>query len=105
VWDAKLAATGSEVVDARSQLVATVEPEVSAAYDRVAERSAQVTLAYECSWAGSLAEALAAARTEDLRRGVSTVGPHRDDLAASIGGLPSRSHASQGEQRSLALAL
>jgi len=36
---------------------------------------------------------------------MSTVGPHRDDLVASIGGLASRTHASQGEQRSLALAL
>jgi DNA replication and repair protein RecF len=36
---------------------------------------------------------------------VSTVGPHRDDLDLAIGGLPARTHASQGEQRSLALAL
>jgi DNA replication and repair protein RecF len=48
---------------------------------------------------------LAAARSDDLRRGVTTVGPHRDELAAWIGELPSRTHASQGEQRSLALAL
>lgn len=105
VWDAKLAATGSAVAAARAELVASVEPGVSTAYDRVAERSAEVTLAYQCSWRGSLADALAAARADDLRRGVTTVGPHRDDLAANIGGLPSRSHASQGEQRSLALAL
>jgi DNA replication and repair protein RecF len=48
---------------------------------------------------------LAAARTEDVRRGVSTVGPHRDELALSIGGAPARTQASQGEQRTLALAL
>src|SRR5690606_31220926 len=54
---------------------------------------------------GGLAAALAAARADDLRRGVSTVGPHRDDLAVALGGLPARTHASQGEQRSLALAL
>jgi DNA replication and repair protein RecF len=48
---------------------------------------------------------LAAARADDVRRGVSTVGPHRDELALSIAGLPARTHASQGEQRSLALAL
>jgi DNA replication and repair protein RecF len=105
VWDAKLAATGSAVAEARSRLAAALEPGVSSAYDRLAERSARVTLAYQRSWTGPLGEAVAGARTEDLRRGVSTVGPHRDDLAASIGGLPSRSHASQGEQRSLALAL
>jgi DNA replication and repair protein RecF len=46
-----------------------------------------------------------AARDEDLRRRLTTVGPHRDEVAFSIGGLPARTHASQGEQRSLALAL
>ena len=44
-------------------------------------------------------------RRDDLRRGVSTVGPHRDDVDLRLAGLPARTHASQGEQRSLALAL
>ena len=52
-----------------------------------------------------LAAALAAARDDDVRRGVSTVGPHRDELELSLGGMPARTHASQGEQRTLALAL
>lgn len=49
--------------------------------------------------------ALADARTDDIRRGQSTVGPHRDDVELSINGMPARTHASQGEQRTLALAL
>ena len=40
-----------------------------------------------------------------MRRGVSTVGPHRDELVLTLDGLPARTHASQGEQRTLALAL
>jgi DNA replication and repair protein RecF len=67
-----------------------------------------VGLALDSAWHGrdgGLTAALAAARADDLRRGASTVGPHRDDLALTIGGLPARSHASQGEQRSLAVAL
>ena len=52
-----------------------------------------------------LAAALAHARPDELRRGVSLVGPHRDELALAVNGLPARTHASQGEQRSLALAL
>jgi DNA replication and repair protein RecF len=52
-----------------------------------------------------LEAALAAARADDLRRGVSTVGPHRDDLSVVLNGMPARTHASQGEQRSVALAL
>jgi DNA replication and repair protein RecF len=52
-----------------------------------------------------LAQALADARKDDVRRGVSTIGPHRDELMLTVNGLPARTHASQGEQRSLALAL
>jgi DNA replication and repair protein RecF len=44
-------------------------------------------------------------RTDDLRRGVNTVGPHRDDLLLTLEGREARTHASQGEQRCLALAL
>jgi DNA replication and repair protein RecF len=44
-------------------------------------------------------------RDEDLRRFVTTVGPHRDDVEISINNLPARTHASQGEQRTMALAL
>ena len=64
------------------------------------------TATYGRPWRDAgLAEALAAARGDDLRRGVTPVGPHRDDLELAIAGLPARTHASQGEQRSLALAL
>src|SRR6202043_2111782 len=52
-----------------------------------------------------LAAARAAARSDDIRRGVSTVGPHRDDVAVWLDDLSGRTHASQGEQRSLALSL
>jgi DNA replication and repair protein RecF len=64
-----------------------------------------VGLTYRRSWEGDLAAALAAGRTDDLRRGVTGIGPHRDDLALSIAGRDARLQASQGEQRSLALAL
>jgi DNA replication and repair protein RecF len=60
---------------------------------------------YVRSWEGDLLAALGASRTDDLRRGVNTVGPHRDDLRLDIDGREARTHASQGEQRSLALAL
>ena len=65
----------------------------------------ETSLEYRPSWSGHLAEALRAARSDDLRRGVTTLGPHRDDVDAHIAGLPARTHASQGEQRCLALAL
>jgi DNA replication and repair protein RecF len=106
VWDAKLAATGTAVVEAREQLLSGgLAGRVAAAYDLVAEGAAHVTLSYERSWSGPLDAALAEARVDDLRRGVTTVGPHRDEIAISVEGMPSRTHCSQGEQRSLALAL
>lgn len=106
VWDAKLTTLGEDLAGARERLVERLAPRVGRAYDRVASASADVTLSYEAPWRSvGLAAALAAARADDLRRGVSTVGPHRDELALGITGLPARTHASQGEQRSLALAL
>jgi DNA replication and repair protein RecF len=106
VWDAKLAESGGALAAARQDLLSRLAPELSRMYDAVAHGSAEVTATYLAEWTtAGLAEALAAARRDDLRRGVSTVGPHRDDVELRIGGLPARTHASQGEQRSLALAL
>jgi len=106
VFDAKLVTAGEALASARRNLVAALEPLLGAAYDAVAQRAAEVRATYDPPWMdGGLAAALVASRRDDLRRGVSTVGPHRDELELVIGGLPSRTHASQGEQRSLALAL
>jgi len=105
VWDAKLAATGEALADARTALVAVLEAPLGKAYDQLAGTPADIAAAYERSWHGPLDAALAAVRTDDVRRGLSTVGPHRDELRLCIAGLPARTHASQGEQRSMALAL
>lgn len=106
VFDAKLVAAGEALGRARLELVERIGPVLGEAYDQVARRSAEVTATYAPAWMGNgLAAALVEARRDDLRRAVTTVGPHRDELDLAIGGLPSRTHASQGEQRSLALAL
>jgi DNA replication and repair protein RecF len=106
VWDAKLAESGGALASARQNLLARLVPVLADTYDAVAHGPAEIGATYVADWAGrGLADALAAARSDDLRRGVSTVGPHRDDVELRIGGLPARTHASQGEQRSLALAL
>jgi DNA replication and repair protein RecF len=104
VWDQQLARAGTALAEARAGLVVQLEPELAKAYGQLADAT-EVAAAYQQSWTGPLAEALVAARSDDVRRGVSTVGPHRDELVLSIAGMPARTHASQGEQRSLALAL
>ena len=80
---------------------------MGAAYSRLAgaEGRTLVRQQYRRSWEGDLLAALGTSRRDDLRRGVNTVGPHRDDLALAIEDREARTHASQGEQRCLALAL
>lgn len=105
VWDSRLDAAGTALVEAREALVIQLAPITEEHYSRLAGTATEVTLDYRRSWSGQLLEALAASRAKDLERGTSLTGPHRDELELALAGLPARSHASQGEQRSLALAL
>ena len=106
VWDARLVDVGERIGHARSVLVERITPFVSEAQHILSGGTTVAELRYDPPWrTGGLAAALVDARRDDLRRQVSTVGPHRDELELGIGGLPARTHASQGEQRTLALAL
>ena len=106
VWDAKLAKAGDEVRKNRTTLLERLAPKINKSYQQIAGQSAEVSARYESSWGDeSLLEALLGSREIDLRRTISTVGPHRDEIEITINNMPARTHASQGEQRSLALAL
>jgi DNA replication and repair protein RecF len=106
VWDERLSHSGEALAAARADLLERMRPVLAATYDTLAREPAEVTARYDAPWRDTgLAAALRAARAADVRRGVSTVGPHRDDIAFTIEGAPARTYASQGEQRTLALAL
>jgi DNA replication and repair protein RecF len=106
VWDAKLVEVGEQFGHARATLVARLDPFVDEAYEQLAGTPTTIGLSYDPPWRRvGLAASLAEARRADLRQGVSTVGPHRDELMLTVSGLPARTHASQGEQRTLAIAL
>jgi DNA replication and repair protein RecF len=118
VWDTHLARAGGELLEARLTTLADLAPHVSKAYadiaptnnDASAEYRASVNLeAFQGRARDSLSAALEAGmaerRAEEIQRGVSLVGPHRDDIALSLGMLPARGYASHGESWSLALAL
>jgi DNA replication and repair protein RecF len=107
VWDQRLADAGKILVIARERLVASLDQFVGPAYGRLAgvPNGNLIEQHYARSWTGELLSALTAHRADDLRRGVNTVGPHRDDLVVTLEGREARTHASQGEQRCLALAL
>ena len=105
VWDAKLGTTGTDVTNRREDLVRQLLPLVERSYEILAGAPVPLTADYQRSWqTDTLAEALEGERQTDVRRGVTSVGPHRDELALRLDGLASRTEASQGEQRTLALA-
>lgn len=106
VWDDKFTESGTQLGNARSSLIDRLIPHVHQAYESLASETTPIGMLYEPQWrSDGLASALAAARAEDVRRGVTSVGPHRDDIIFTINGMPARSHASQGETRTLALAV
>lgn len=115
VWNAHLARYGAELLAGRLELVAALGPHVAKAYQAVAAGSAGASIAYKPSveladhdrpaLEEALAAALAQARSAELERGTTLVGPHRDDLILTLGGLPAKGYASHGESWSFALAL
>ena len=107
IWDERLAASGDELVGLRRDLLEQLAQPIDAAYQSLAGtsgRTAALAL-YEGTERESMAEVLKGARADDLRRGLSTAGPQRDDVALWLNGRDARTQASQGEQRTLALAL
>jgi DNA replication and repair protein RecF len=105
VWDEQLIANGEELIAAREALVEELEPAAARAFSRLTHLEGALALTYRRSFEGSLAEALGRSRVEDLRRGITSVGPHRDDLAIALGDLDARTRLSQGRQRAATLAL
>lgn len=105
VWDVKLAEVGEFIANAREEIVSSLGGFVETAYFGVALDDKPISLNYLRSWEGPLYDALGNARKEDIRRQMSTIGPHRDDVSIEIGEMPARLGASQGEQRTMAYSL
>jgi len=106
LWDEKLVSVGTQLGAARKNLVGQLTPFIAHAYEELAQRSSNIIVEYSPQWLeAGLELSLQQSRSEDLRRLVTTVGPHRDDIELAINGLAARTHASQGEQRTMALAL
>lgn len=115
-WDASVALGGATLLAARLRLFSRLAEKVSAIYGTVSGGE-RLRCSYVCTLGEGLEglsreelrdvflERLAEVQEDDLRRGQTTVGPHRDDIAFSIEGRDARSYGSQGQQRSVALAL
>ena len=105
VWTSDFVNVSHELLIARRRLIGQLAELVAGYYVELAGSAVAVVVRYETSWSGDLSSALAAAEVEERFRGYTTVGPHRDDVALLIDDRDARRQASQGEQRSLALAL
>jgi DNA replication and repair protein RecF len=126
VWDDKLVALGTKVIQARLRLAEELATPVAAAYAAIAGAEHDPRLEWALSVGGADPEegesveaaqtdaaaigeqfraALAAKRSAELERGLTLVGPHRDDLVLRVRGLPVKGYASHGESWSVALAL
>lgn len=105
-YTAVMADHGSEVVSHRRQLVEWLDQAVGEAQRNIAGPGHErLSLRYEPSGEGDLLGVWDDSRDRDSQRGVTTLGPHRDDLAIEIDGRPAGRYASEGQQRTIALAL
>ncbi|MFH9224721.1 DNA replication/repair protein RecF [Streptomyces lydicus] len=117
VWDQHLARAGAELLAQRLDLIAALQPLADKAYEQLAPGGGPLALDYRGSAGeapaastreelyGVLLTALGEARKQEIERGVTLVGPHRDDLLLKLGQLPAKGYASHGESWSYALAL
>ncbi|MEV4333908.1 DNA replication/repair protein RecF [Streptomyces sp. NPDC049597] len=121
VWDQHLARAGAEVLARRFDLITALQPLTDKAYEALAPGGGPIALEYRSSSAPEgaghagpmtreelyeqLTGALAEVRKQEIERGVTLVGPHRDDLLLKLGQLPAKGYASHGESWSYALAL
>ena len=105
VWNDEFVESASRVQALRVWLLEQLDPLLSEGYSAMVESATPVRLEYLPSNDGSLEESLMRSLRDDIQRGYTTVGPHRDDFRAVLDGRDARRQASQGEQRSLALAL
>ncbi|MEU3916569.1 DNA replication/repair protein RecF [Streptomyces sp. NPDC029004] len=127
VWDQHLARAGAELLAQRIDLISALQPLADKAYEQLAPGGGPVALEYRSSSAAAagvgegaagegsvhgrealceqLTVALAEVRKQEIERGVTLVGPHRDDLVLKLGQLPAKGYASHGESWSYALAL
>ena len=116
VWDERMSQAGAIVMARRADTIAAITEATTAMYQRLSDSDTTVVFDYRSTWGveaatsldewrAALAAALADARQADKDRRVTTVGPHRDDPIIRLDDRDTRTHVSQGEQRTVTLAL
>ncbi|HET9721980.1 MAG TPA: DNA replication and repair protein RecF [Candidatus Saccharimonadales bacterium] len=109
-WNIRLSELGSQIAQARQNLVDTANKQLSRDYGRIAGQRTKVGLKYDCqfpvgNYASLMVSKLESSTGLDFERGFTGSGPHREDFIFTLGGRPVGATASRGETRSLLLAL
>jgi len=115
VWNDQLVNFGSQIIFARNQIINELLPYVSKSYAELAPTSKALNIKYlpnvatdsmtQADLVVAMKEKLQERQQDELDRGLTLVGPHRDDMEVIIGELPAKGYASHGESWSVALAL
>lgn len=113
-WDEHIARFGSQLIAARLNLITDLLPYVISSYKNISEGD-EIGATYKSSQdlrgknvsdlEEEISQLIPTLRRAELERGVTLVGPHRDDLLLTLGPTPVKGYASQGESWSYALAL
>ena len=114
VFNEQLSTTGSNIIFIRNKYLKEIEKIAILKHKTISETE-ELSIKYDCSFECNFSEIediknaflneLETRKTEEIRRVQSCVGPHRDDVSFSINGLDSSKFASQGQQRTIVLAL
>jgi DNA replication and repair protein RecF len=104
-FDDQLIAHGEILERLRAGVAELISGRAAAAYERISAGREELGVEFAGGVNGNLAEQLAQSRAEETRLRQTIVGPHRDDLALTINGMPSAQFVSEGQQRGIALAL
>lgn len=121
IWDERVSKLGASIIHARIRYLLRLSPKAERLHQAISSGNEQAAFTYESAreledclkspelHARDIAQALFAAlhthRRADMETGTTGIGPHRDDLSIRIAELPARTFASQGQQRTAALAL
>ena len=114
IWDEKLTVCGSLITKQRLEYLETLKKHAHKTYDEISNKKEKLEIYYNASvlkkengetLAQNLKTKLEKARAGDIKTGTTAVGPHKDDLDLLLDGKSARQFSSQGQQRSIALAL
>lgn len=105
VFEGEIAAKGQKITDFRKRYLDLLEEFLPSLYNGISKGKEKLEISYISSCGENLEEKLKKVRKEDMYSGVTSIGPHRDDIDFKINGISARSFGSQGQKRSVALAL